>query len=260
MDAPCTFTFIGTGTSQGVPVIACPCPVCQSTNPLDHRLRSSGWLRSAQTSLVFDTGPDFRQQMLRARVQTLDAVVFTHSHKDHVAGLDDVRAFNFLQRRDMPIYGTSETLAHLRREFYYIFEHASYPGVPRLELHEIDPDKPFRVGEYELTPIPVWHGKMPVLGFRIGDFAYITDAKVIPAASRERLKGVKVLVLNALRQESHHSHLTLAEALDLAQELGVEQAWFTHISHLMGLHAEVQAGLPPGMNLAYDGLSLSLSG
>lgn len=255
-----TFTFTGTGTSQGVPVIACPCPVCQSTDPLDQRLRSSGLLRAGETTLVFDTGPDFRQQMLRERVHKLDAVVFTHSHKDHVAGLDDVRAYNYLLGRDMPIYGTAETLAHLHREFYYIFEHASYPGVPRLELHEIDPDRAFRVGEVELLPIPVLHGRMPVLGFRCGDFAYITDAKEIPPASMERLAGVKVLVLNALRHDPHHSHLTLREAIALARQIGAQQAWFTHISHLMGLHAEVQAHLPPGVALAYDGLRISLPG
>lgn len=258
MTLPMTFTFTGTGTSQGVPVIACPCPVCQSTDPLDSRLRSSGLLRVGETALVFDTGPDFRQQMLRQRVTDLGAVVFTHSHKDHVAGLDDVRAFNFRQRRDMPIYGTAETLAHLRREYYYIFENATYPGIPKLAVHEIHPDRPFRVGEVELLPIPVMHGRMPVLGFRMGDFAYVTDAKEIPPASLERLQGVKVLVLNALRHDPHHSHLTLAEAVALAQSLGVEQAWFTHISHLLGLHAEVQRQLPAGMHLAYDGLTLSL--
>jgi phosphoribosyl 1,2-cyclic phosphate phosphodiesterase len=251
------FLFTGSGTSQGVPVIACGCEVCQSPDPKDKRLRSSGILRSDTTTIVFDTGPDFRQQMLRADVQKLDAVVFTHQHKDHTAGMDDVRAFNFKQKRDMPIYATEAVQEHLRREFYYVFEQSDYPGVPRLKFHAIDHD-PFGIGDLELLPIPAMHREMPVLGFRRGNFAYLTDANYIPSASMARLKGVKVLVLNALRKKPHHSHFTLAEALVIGEELGVEKLYLTHISHLMGRHAEVSAELPSFAEIAYDGLRLEV--
>lgn len=250
------FIFTGTGTSQGVPVIACECAVCQSIDPLDKRLRSSGLLRTEQTSLVFDTGPDFRQQMLRTQVRSLDAVVFTHQHKDHTAGLDDVRAFNFRQQRDMPIYATPAVQAHLQREYYYIFEHADYPGIPKLDFHTLD-ETPFQVGEIELTPIPVMHRDMPVLGYRCGPFAYVTDANQLLPLAEERLKGVEILVLNALRQSPHHSHFTLGEALAIGERLQVKKLYITHISHLMGRHAEVSLTLPPFAALAYDGLKIT---
>ncbi len=251
------FTFLGTGTSQGVPVIACPCPVCQSADPHDQRLRTSGLLSGPEGTLVLDAGPDFRQQMLRHGVTRLDAVVLTHSHKDHIAGLDDVRAFNYLQNMDMPVYGNAHALEQVQREFAYVFEENPYPGVPKMVLHTLN-EAPFVAAGMELTPVPVQHGNLPVLGFRTGDFAYVTDAKVIPHRSMELLAGVKVLVLNALRKTPHHSHLTLDEAIAIGDALQVNALYLTHISHLLGFHAEVSADLPGGVHLAFDGLVLEV--
>jgi phosphoribosyl 1,2-cyclic phosphate phosphodiesterase len=256
LNSPFTFTFLGTGTSQGVPVISCPCPVCQSTDPRDHRLRTSGLLQQGDTTVVLDTGPDFRQQMLRANVDDLHAVVFTHPHKDHTAGLDDVRAYNYLQRKDMPIYLTEAVETHLRKEYYYIFEQPDYPGLPKLQLHRIDPEQPLSIGALTLTPIQVMHGRMPVLGYRCGDFAYLTDTNYLPPAAMEQLRGVRILALDALRRETHHSHFTLNEAVAVAEELGATQTYLLHISHLMGTHAETEAELPPHIRLAYDGLRI----
>ncbi|MDX1906978.1 MAG: MBL fold metallo-hydrolase [Bacteroidia bacterium] len=250
------FIFSGTGTSQGIPVIACPCAVCQSADTHDNRLRTSGVLMSDTTTVVFDTGPDFRQQMLRHRVQQLDAVVFTHAHKDHTAGLDDVRSFNYRQQRPMPLWGNAGTLHNLRREYYYVFENENYPGLPLLSLHEVG-QAPFTIGDLTLTPVPVKHGRMEVLGFRCGDFAYITDANDISPASLDLLQGLDTLVLNALRVEKHHSHFSLDEALAVIASLNPRQAWLTHISHQMGLHAETSARLPAGVAIAWDGLTLS---
>lgn len=250
------FVFSGTGTSQGVPVIGCECEVCRSKDPLDKRLRTAGILRSEQTTICFDAGPDFRQQMIREDIKVLDAVVFTHQHKDHTAGLDDVRAYNFRLKRDMPVYATDAVIEHLKREYYYIFEQSDYPGIPKLDLKEIETDA-FQIGDLELLPIPMMHGPMPVLGFRVGDFAYITDANYISDAARERLVGVRFLTLNALRKAKHHSHFNLEEAIALAQEIGAEQTYLLHISHLMGTHAEVSRELPSGIQFAYDGLRFS---
>ncbi len=251
------FTFLGTGTSQGVPIIACQCAVCQSINPNDKRLRTAGMIRSSTTTVVIDTGPDFRQQMLREKVGALDAVVFTHQHKDHVAGLDDVRAFNYLQKRDMPIYANEGTIERLKMEFSYAFGENQYPGVPKLLIEEID-ETAFCVGDIDFQPIPVWHKDMKVLGFRIGTFAYITDANLIPESSMKLLEGVDTLVLNALRRTPHYSHFTLEEAIGVATEIGPKQAYFTHISHLLGSHDEVSAELPDWIALAYDGLKISI--
>jgi phosphoribosyl 1,2-cyclic phosphate phosphodiesterase len=248
------FTFLGTGTSQGVPVIACSCAVCKSGDARDNRLRSSllveaedGW------TAVIDTGPDFRQQMLREGTRRLDAVLFTHHHKDHIAGLDDVRAFNFSQGRPMEIYGSAATLQALRHEFSYAFAEEKYPGVPNLLLNELI-HEPFELAGRPIIPIPVMHHRMPVLGFRFGDFAYITDANFIPDSSMKLLEGLDVLVLNALRKEPHISHFTLQQALDLVKVLQPKQAYFTHISHLLGQHEEIETSLPGGVALAYDGL------
>ncbi|HEX2900854.1 MAG TPA: MBL fold metallo-hydrolase [Bacteroidia bacterium] len=246
-------TFLGTGTSQGIPVIACDCAVCTSGDPKDDRLRASVMLEVADKVFVIDTGPDFRQQMLRSGVQRLDAVVFTHPHKDHIAGMDDIRAFNFRQKADIDIYANSMTLKGLEREFYYVFEEVKYPGVPGVNVHLID-EEPFSVAGIEFIPIPVLHYRMPVLGFRVGDMAYITDANYISEESKEKLKGLKVLVLNALRRTDHLSHFTLDQAVALAQELGAEQTFFTHMSHLMGLHSDVEQELPVDIHLAFDGL------
>lgn len=227
-----------------------------SDDPRDKRLRTSGILRSAKTTICFDAGPDFRQQMLREDIKVLDAVVFTHQHKDHTAGLDDVRAYNFRLKRDMPVYATEAVIEHLRREYYYIFEQSDYPGVPRLDLREINAS-PFQVGDLHLTPLPLMHGKMPVFGYRIGDFAYITDANQISDLALARLKGVRYLTLNALRKEKHHSHFNLEEAVAVAQQIGAEQTYLLHISHLMGRHAVVSRELPSGIQFAYDGLRIA---
>lgn len=246
-------TFLGTGTSQGIPVITCECPVCTSADPRDNRLRTSAMLEVDDKVFVIDTGPDFRQQMLRAGAKRLDGVVFTHQHKDHTAGMDDVRAFNFRQRSPIEAYANAGTITSLKNEFSYVFADEKYPGVPSVNLHEIT-DAPFTVAGVEFIPIPVLHYKLPVLGFRVGDVAYITDANFIPEASMARLRGLKVLVLNALRKKQHLSHFTLDEAIDLVNVLKPERAYFTHISHLMGPHAEVAPEIPAGMELAVDGL------
>jgi phosphoribosyl 1,2-cyclic phosphate phosphodiesterase len=251
-------TILGSGTSQGVPVIACECEVCRSEDPKDKRLRCSVLIETEDQNLVIDTGPDFRQQMLRAKVTDLDAVLFTHEHKDHVAGLDDIRAFNFKNGgKAMSIYATENVQNALKREFAYVFADTKYPGVPEVNLHTID-NLPFDVNGLSIIPIQVMHYKMPVLGFRIGDFTYITDANYISVEEKEKVRGSKVLVLNALRKKQHISHFNLEEALDLIKELGVEKAYLTHISHLMGKHEEVSELLPENVELAYDGLEISL--
>jgi len=250
-------TFLGTGTSQGVPVIGCECEVCRSLDYRDKRLRVSVHIEVDGKSLVIDTGPDFRQQMLRERVKRLDAVLLTHSHKDHIAGLDDVRAFNFLQKEGMPIYGMTKTLEQVKKEFYYAFENEKYPGIPVLNLQEIGHND-FEVSGINVVPLPVMHLRMPVLGFRIGDFSYITDANFIPEETLLKLIGTKVLVLNALQKEKHVSHFTLNEAIEQAERIGAQQTYFTHISHKMGLHQQVSKELPASIALAYDGLAVTL--
>ena len=229
---PVELTFLGTGTSQGVPVISCPCPVCHSTDPHDNRLRSSVLIRSEHTSVVIDTGPDFRYQMLRENVKSLDAVLFTHEHKDHIAGLDDVRAFNYTQKRSMDVYAESRVQEAIKTQFLYAFDN-KYPGVPRLNLHPID-EKDFQIGSLNIRPIRVMHYKLPILGFRIGELAYITDAKYISSESKEKLKGVQLLVVNALRKREHPTHFCLSEALELIGEIKPERAFLTHISHQWG--------------------------
>lgn len=250
-------TFLGTGTSQGVPVIACTCPVCSSLDYRDKRFRTSVHFEEKGYSFVVDTGPDFRSQMLRAKIQSLDAILFTHQHKDHTAGLDDIRPFNFIQQKDMPVFGTKPVIEQLQKEYEYIFSHVKYPGIPQVNCVEID-ENPFHFNGIRITPIPVLHYKLPVLGFRIGDFSYITDANFIPDSSKKLLEGTKILVLNALQIESHISHFTLDQAIEQAQSIGAEQTYFTHISHRMGLHREVEANLPEGIFLAYDGLELQV--
>jgi phosphoribosyl 1,2-cyclic phosphate phosphodiesterase len=237
-------------------MVACPCEVCASTDPKDKRLRSSILVQSPSTTLVIDTTPDFRYQMLRTGVRRLDAVVYTHPHKDHLAGLDDVRAYNFFQHKAMPLYANEMTREAIVREFPYAFADVKYPGIPNLELHPIDKD-PFTIGDMTIVPILVWHLKMPVLGFRFGDFTYITDANRIDDAEKEKIRGSRQIVLNALRHEKHLSHFSLLEAIAEVEELGVPQAWFTHISHQLGRHTDIEPTLPAGMHLAYDGLVLN---
>ena len=250
-------TFLGTGTSQGVPVIACGCEVCQSRNPHDKRLRTSVLIEAEGKTLVIDSGPDFRYQMLRANVQHLDAILFTHEHKDHVAGLDDVRAFNYKQQEPMDIYAVERVQQSLKREFAYVFSEFKYPGIPQLNLHTID-NHPFFIGSLQVTPIQVMHYKLPVLGFRIGDFTYITDAKTIAPAEVEKIKGSKVVVINALQKQTHISHFTFDEAIAFAKTLDAEKVFFTHISHRLGLHHDIMGELPQGIELAYDMLEFEI--
>lgn len=249
--------FLGTGTSQGVPVIACNCEVCQSIDFKDKRLRSSVYVEIDGKHLVIDTGPDFRQQMLRERINRLDAILFTHEHKDHTAGLDDVRAFNFAHDMDMPLYAEQRVHDQLKVEFAYAFAEKKYPGVPRLTQHPID-ESPFLIGELMIEPIRAKHYKLPVLGFRIKDFVYVTDANFIDDENLEKMKNAKVLVLNALRLTEHISHFNIYEALEIVQKVHPEKAYFTHISHLLGRHGEIEKGLPEHVFLAYDGLSLDV--
>jgi phosphoribosyl 1,2-cyclic phosphate phosphodiesterase len=252
-----TITFLGTGTSQGIPIIGCPCEVCQSLDYRDKRLRTSIHIAVNGQSLVIDTGPDFRQQMLRERIHKLDAILYTHAHRDHTAGLDDVRAYNYLQRMTMPLYGSVATLNQLKTDFAYIFDNHDYPGLPQVSLHPIH-STPFSVNGITITPLPVLHATLPVFGFRVGDFSYITDANFLADETFERLKGTKVLVLNALQQESHISHFTLAQAIEVATKVNAEKTYFTHLSHKMGLHAAVSKQLPENISLAYDGLVLTV--
>ena len=252
-----TVTFLGTGTSQGVPVIGCECEVCRSVDFRDKRLRVSIHLQLGATSLIVDSGPDFRQQVLRERIRKLDAVLFTHEHKDHTSGMDDIRAYNFMQHTDMPIYGEERVLKQIQQEFAYIFSGHNYPGIPRVTLFPIT-EEPFSIDGIPITPIRVMHYKLPVLGFRIRNFTYITDANFISDKEKEKIAGSEVIVLNALRKEPHISHFSLSEAVALFQELKPKKAYLTHISHLMGLHREVEAELPDFVRLAYDGLKLAL--
>lgn len=252
---PLKITFLGSGTSSGVPMIACECNVCTSEDKKDKRLRSSIMIQSASTTVVVDTTPDFRYQMLRQKVKQLDAVLFTHPHKDHIAGLDDVRAFNYFQEQAMEVYANSMTIDALMREFAYAFADKKYPGVPNIALNTIGMES-FSVGDIPIKPIEVWHMKMPVFGFRFGDFTYITDANRIDESEKEKIWGSKIVVVNALRKEKHISHYSLDEAIALVQELQVPEAYFTHISHQLGRHREIEEQLPDGIHLAYDGLEL----
>ena len=249
-------TFLGTGTSQGVPIIGCNCEVCTSDDKRNNRLRSSVLIETPEANIVIDTGPDFRYQMLRENVKRLDAVVFTHGHKDHVAGLDDVRAYNFFSKKAMQVYATEETQEVLKREFAYVFSGANYPGIPQIDLNTINEQDSFSVNGLTLKPILVKHMYLDVLGFRIGDFTYITDANYISEAEIEKVKGSKTLVLNALRKEEHPSHFTLEQAIEMAQKIGAEETYFTHISHQLGKHLDIESQLPDGIKLSYDGLQL----
>lgn len=250
-------TFLGTGTSQGVPVIGCTCEVCSSLDFRNKRLRASITIAIGNQTFVVDTGPDFRQQMLRERINRLDAVLLTHAHRDHTAGLDDVRAYNFLHKMDMPVYGTQQVLDQIRIEFAYAFAEQYYPGIPRFALRLVD-NEPFQVNGIDIIPLHVLHLRLPVMGFRIGDFSYITDAKFIPEETMQRLKGTKTLVLNALQKEEHISHFNLKEAIEMVERIKPHRAYFTHISHKLGLHGKVSDELPENISLAYDGLQLSL--
>jgi len=250
-------TFLGTGTSQGIPVIACPCPVCHSDDTRDRRLRTSLLIETETATIVIDSGPDFRQQMLRENVLHLDAILLTHEHKDHIAGLDDIRAYNFLQQKPMDIYAEPRVQYAIKREFAYIFAEYKYPGIPQVNLHTIENNRDFSINGLTVTPIRVYHYRLPIFGFRFGDVTYITDAKSIPPREMHRIAGTRILILNALRKKKHLTHFNLEEALEIVRIIRPEKAYFIHISHLMGFHAEVQAKLPKNVFLAYDGLSFT---
>ncbi|WP_128544853.1 MBL fold metallo-hydrolase [Larkinella soli] len=250
-------TLLGTGTSSGVPLIGCECEVCRSVDFRDKRLRTSVHLQVGGKSIVIDTGPDFRQQVLREGIRHLDAVVFTHEHKDHTAGLDEVRAYNFRQGIDIPVYARHRVLNQLQTEFAYIFAEKRYPGIPRLRLHEIS-GEPFDVEGVRFTPIDVLHHRLPVYGFRIHDFTYLTDLNFIPESEVEKIAGTRILVLDALQREPHLSHFTLREAIAVAERFRAERTYLVHISHKLGLHREVEKELPPSIRLGYDGLKITL--
>lgn len=248
-------TFLGTGTSQGVPVIACECPVCKSTDARDNRLRTSVLVETDDKVFLIDSGPDFRQQMLREKVKSLDAILYTHEHKDHIAGLDDVRAFNFLLQKPIDLYLEDRVLEALKREFSYVFAEYKYPGIPQIIPHIISQEA-FYINGIKVIPIRAFHYKLPVMGFRIGDFTYITDANYIPEEEKEKIIGTQHLVVNALRKQKHISHFTLAEAVKLINEFSPRRGYIIHMGHQMGLHKEIQEELPSNILLAYDGLTI----
>lgn len=238
-------------------MIACGCEVCTSNDSKDSRLRSSIMVQSSTTTIIVDATPDFRYQMLREKVKKIDGLLITHPHKDHIAGIDDTRAFQFFNQRATDVYGNKMSLEGVKREIPYAFQQLAYPGVPKVNLHEITLE-PFVIGDIPIIPIQVWHHKLPVYGFRFGKFTYITDANAIDEPEKEKIKGSKILVLNALRVEHHISHFSLKEAVDLVQELAVPRAYFTHISHQLGLNTEINSILPEGMSLAFDGMKISV--
>ncbi len=246
-------TFLGTGTSQGIPVIGCSCEVCTSADSKDKRLRTSLMVKTGDIRLVIDSGPDFRYQMLRENVKSLDALIFTHEHRDHIAGLDDVRAFNWIQKKAMDLYAEPRVLKEIRDKFLYAFDN-SYPGVPRLNLHAIEKAN-FDINGLSVIPIRLMHYKLPILGFRFGDLSYITDASYIAAEERKKLVGSRYLIVNALRREKHPTHFNLQEALQLIEEVQPEKAYLTHISHQMGTYSDILKDMPDSVIPAYDGLS-----
>lgn len=252
-------TFLGTGTSQGVPVIGCTCEVCQSTDTRDKRLRCSVMIEINDKNYVVDAGPDFRQQLLKTKVTDVEAILITHEHIDHIFGLDEVRPFNFFNEKDMPVYANAAVQKALKRVFQYIFTPPFHPGIPKIKLHTISKQEAFSINDIKFTPIEVMHHQMPVLGFRINDFTYITDAKTIAPEEMDKIRGTKILVLNALRRKEHFSHLNLEEAIAIVEEIKPEKAYFTHCSHLLGLHESINEELPASIELAYDGLQIEIT-
>lgn len=252
-----TITLLGTGTSSGVPQIGCTCAVCRSLDYRDKRLRTAAHVAVADTSIVIDTGPDFRQQMLRLRPTQLDAVLFTHEHKDHTAGLDDVRAFNFLQQKAIPVYARNRVVTQLEREFSYVFAEHKYPGIPHIQVHEID-NQPFDVAGVRVVPIDVLHHRLPVFGYRIGDFTYLTDLNFISETELDKVRGTEILVLDALQRTPHLSHFTLDEAIALVEQIKPRMTYLTHISHRLGLHRELEKELPTYIRPGHDGLRILL--
>ena len=258
MDNMMTVTFLGTGTSQGIPVIGSNHPVCLSSDPKDKRLRVSVLISWKNFNYVIDCGPDFRQQMLTNAIQHLDGILFTHEHADHTAGIDDIRPF-FFRQGDIPIYAHQRVLESLKERFDYIFaDENRYPGAPAVSVTEVINSQPIKLGDLEVIPVQAFHNRLQVFGYRFGDFVYLTDVKRVDDEEKEKIKGAKVLVVNALREEAHHSHFNLEEALIFAEEVGAEKTYLTHISHLLGFHAEVEKKLPKNVHLAYDNLQLKI--
>ena len=250
-------TLLGTGTSQGVPVILCNCEVCQSFDTRDKRLRSSVMIEVDNQTLVVDTGPDFRQQMLQSKAKNVHAILFTHEHKDHIAGLDDIRAFNYVQKKPMDVYAEERVQEALKREYAYVFAKFKYPGIPEMNMHLIE-NRPFNINGTKIIPIRVMHYMLPIFGYRIKDFTYITDANYIEEKELRKIRGTKILVINALRKNEHISHYNLEGALKVIEEIKPAKAYLTHVSHLMGLHSEVEKELPPNVKFAYDGLVIEV--
>lgn len=250
-------TFLGTGTSQGIPVINCTCKVCTSTNAKDNRLRTSVWLQTDHNSFIIDIGPDFRQQVLKNKISSVDALFITHEHADHTAGLDDIRPINFSMGKKIPLYAEARVLEDLKQRFYYVFGESDYPGLPQLELLAIESNKMLAFNQDYILPIRVSHGIIDILGFKIKDFVYITDAKIISDDVINQIVGCKILVLNALRHKEHHSHLSLQQALEIISKIKPGKAYLTHVSHQLGLHAEIEKTLDSDIHLAYDGLEIN---
>ena len=249
---------LGTGTSQGIPVIGCHCAVCRSNDPKDKRLRTSVLVRSDTTTIVIDVGPDFRQQMLREQIEQVDALLLTHEHNDHVSGLDDVRPYNFMTRRDMPVFGLDRVLDELKVRFRYIFDDNPYPGAPRIKAIPLEPYLPFHVGDLQIVPLTIHHGSLDIFGYLFPHFAYLTDVKAIPDRSLELIKGIDVLIISALHHKPHHSHINLEEALHYIERIQPKSCYLTHMSHEMGLHASNQSTLPSQVSFAYDGLEINI--
>ena len=248
-------TFLGTGTSQGVPVIGCKCDVCISPDPRDKRLRSSVMIEKDGKTLIIDTGPDFRQQMLREHVVNVDAILFTHEHKDHTAGMDDIRAFNFLKQKPMDVYAEERVQNSLRQEFAYVFAEKKYPGVPQVSLHTID-SNPFEADGVAVVPIRAMHYRLPILGFRIGDFTYLTDINFVSVEEKKKIVGSRYIAITGLHKERHLSHFNVREAIDFLEEFEPEKGYITHCSHRLGLYKDVQPELPLNIVLAFDGLRI----